>query len=101
LSFRRQTPIGRYIVDFACHDRRLIVEVDGGQHSGAARDAERDRWFNLKGYRVLRVWNSDVLKNRAGVLQTILDAARSATPLPNPPPQGGRELRRVAGEAKS
>jgi len=100
LSFRRQIPIGRYIVDFACHERRLVVEVDGGQHSGAARDIERDRWLESKGYRVLRFWNSDVLRNRAGVLQVIVDAARSATPLPSPPPQGGREQAAASGRAK-
>ncbi|HZQ14184.1 MAG TPA: endonuclease domain-containing protein [Pseudolabrys sp.] len=100
MSFRRQTPIGRYIVDFACHERRLVIEVDGGQHSRATRDIERDRWLESKGYRVLRFWNSDVLKNRVGVLQAIVDAASSATPLPSPPPQGGREQAAASGGDK-
>ena len=100
LSFRRQAPIGRYIVDFVCHDRWLIVELDGGQHAESAKDVERDRWLASKGYRVLRFWNSDVLKNRTGVLETILATAREATPLPNPPPQGGREQARARGGAK-
>jgi very-short-patch-repair endonuclease len=100
LSFRRQTPIGRYIVDFVCLDRWLIVELDGGQHAESKTDAERDRWLESLGYRVLRFWNSDVLKNRTTVLEAILDAARKHTPLPNPPPQGGREQARTRGESK-
>jgi very-short-patch-repair endonuclease len=91
LSFRRQTPIGKFIVDFVCQDRRLIIELDGGQHAESQKDAERDNWLASKGYRVLRFWNSDVLANRDGVLEMIVAAAREATPLPNPPPQGGRE----------
>jgi very-short-patch-repair endonuclease len=90
LSFRRQTPIGRVIVDFVCHERRLVIEVDGGQHAENARDIERDRWLASKGYRVLRFWNNDVLRNRSGVLEMIVTAAAEHTPLPNPPPQGGR-----------
>jgi very-short-patch-repair endonuclease len=100
LSFRRQTPIGSFIVDFVCHERRLVVEVDGGQHAESNSDIERDRWLASKGYRVLRFWNSDVLRNRNGVLETIAEAARQATPLPNPPPQGGREPRRAGGESE-
>jgi very-short-patch-repair endonuclease len=101
LSFRRQTLIGRFIVDFCCHDCRLIVEIDGGQHAESAKDVERDRWLASKSYRVLRFWNSDVLKNRTGVLETILAAARETTPLPNPPPQGGRGRRGMRGESAS
>jgi len=90
LSFRRQVPIGPYIVDFVCHERRLIIEVDGGQHADSQRDRQRDAMLADKGYRTLRFWNSDVFENCAGVLETILDAASCDTPLPNPPPQGGR-----------
>ncbi|MEA2992638.1 MAG: hypothetical protein QOD40_1558 [Alphaproteobacteria bacterium] len=90
LSFRRQTLIGRFIVDFVCHDHQLIVEIDGGQHAESTKDIEGDRWLESKGYRVLRSWNSDVLKNQNAVLQAIVDAARENTPLPSPPPQGGR-----------
>ena len=97
LSFRRQTPIGRFIVDFVCHDRWLIVEIDGGQHADSTKDTARDQWLTSKGYHVLRFWNSDVLKNRAGVLQVVVDAAREITPLPNPPPQGGRGLGSARG----
>src|SRR5688572_22235276 len=71
-KFRRQVPIGNYIADFACHDCRLIVEVDGGQHAENVKDQERDRWLSGAGYRVLRFWNNDVLKNPNGVLEAIL-----------------------------
>lgn len=91
LSFRRQTPIGRFIVDFVCHDRRLVIELDGGQHVESKEDVERDTWLASKGYRVLRFWNSDVLKDRRAVLEMIVATAHDYTPLPNPPPQGGRE----------
>ncbi|MEW6766662.1 MAG: DUF559 domain-containing protein [Pseudomonadota bacterium] len=89
LSFRRQSPIGSFVVDFVCHERRLVIEVDGGQHADSRQDVARDRWLQSKGYRVVRFWNSDVMKNRDSVLQSILSAAQ--IPLPNPPPQGGRE----------
>lgn len=73
--FRRQVPIGRYIVDFACLDVGLIVEVDGGQHEiNRDDDAIRDAWLVKEGYRVLRFWNNDVLSNREGVLLRISDA---------------------------
>jgi very-short-patch-repair endonuclease len=98
LRFRRQTPIGPYIVDFVCHERRLVVELDGGQHAESQHDIRRDRWLESKGYRVLRFWNSDVFQNRDGVLETIVSAAHGATPLPGPPPQGGRGKDSARGE---
>jgi very-short-patch-repair endonuclease len=72
--FRRQHPIGRYVVDFVCLERRLVVEVDGGQHTDNAHiadDARRDQWLAAEGYRVLRVTTTDVYTNIAGVLDTI------------------------------
>ena len=72
LSFRRQTPIGPFIVDFVCHERRVIIELDGGQHAmRAEQDREREKWLELKGYRIIRFWNSDVLRNRNAVLEMI------------------------------
>jgi very-short-patch-repair endonuclease len=100
LSFRRQTPIGSFIADFVCHERQLVIEVDGGHHADSKRDIERDRWLASKGYRVLRFWNSDVLQNLDGVLQVIIRTASQTTPLPNPPPQGGREQAGASGEAE-
>ena len=91
--FRKQVPLGPYIVDFACLAKKLVVEVDGGQHSTrVARDRTRSDWLEARGYRVLRFWNNDVLTNPDGVLQTIQLALSSGTPPhPNPPPRGGRE----------
>jgi very-short-patch-repair endonuclease len=77
--FRRQHPIGSYIVDFVCLERRLVVEVDGGQHTEddhIASDARRDRWLGGEGYRVMRVSTTDVYRNLAGVLDTIWAAVR-------------------------
>jgi very-short-patch-repair endonuclease len=95
LSFRRQTPIGSYIVDFVCHAARVVVEIDGETHDFEARqrsDGIRDRWLASRGYVVLRFTNDDVRSNLEGVLLTIRDAARSrfaAHPPPGPPPARG------------
>ena len=73
--FRKQVPIGKYIVDFVCLDARIIIEVDGGQHSDAApADIVRDAWLLSQNFRGLRFWNNDVLKNPEGVMQVILKA---------------------------
>jgi len=73
-KFRRQSPIGKYIVDFVCHEQRLIVEVDGGQHSAnAEQDRIRDKWLGEQGYKILRFWNNEVLANMEGVLEIIRD----------------------------
>src|SRR5262245_14978350 len=70
--FRRQVQIGRYIVDFACHAKRIVIEVDGGQHGvTSTADAERTKVLQADGYRVLRYWNNDVLANVDGVLEEI------------------------------
>jgi very-short-patch-repair endonuclease len=103
--FRRQATIGSYFSDFACHSRRLVVELDGGQHNfgeQARRDAERDAYFRENGYRVLRFWNNDVLSNTEGVLEVIFEAVNDApappTPDPSPPLRGGRGERPARGE---
>ena len=70
-KFVREVPILGYICDFVCRERRLIIEVDGGQHNESAADAIRDRRLMDEGYRVLRFWNNDVLGNIDGVLVTI------------------------------
>jgi very-short-patch-repair endonuclease len=70
-KFVRQEPILGYICDFVCRERRLIIEVDGGQHDESATDAIRDRRLIDEGYRVLRFWNNDVLGNTEGVLTMI------------------------------
>ncbi|MDH4608254.1 endonuclease domain-containing protein [Pseudomonas sp. BN102] len=72
LKFKRQKPMGRYIVDFICLEYRLVIELDGGQHQEqVARDAERDRYFIKQGYRVLRFWNHEVLGETDSVLEVI------------------------------
>ena len=76
-SFRRQTPIGPFIVDFVCHSAGLIIEIDGGQHFESEhmrRDARRDALLASKGYRVLRFNNYEVMTNRQGVFETIAAA---------------------------
>ena len=73
-KFVRQEAIETYVVDFVCRDERLIVEVDGGQHADNPSDQDRGRKLELAGYRVLRFWNNDVLKNSQGVLQVIAEA---------------------------
>lgn len=87
--FRRQVPIGPYVVDFLCVERRLAVEVDGGQHLESVLDRRRDAFLAAAGYRVLRFWNHDVLRDPAGVVQAIGSALGSGGPHPSPPPQAG------------
>jgi very-short-patch-repair endonuclease len=92
--FRRQATIGPYFADFASHKARLVIELDGGQHSGSATDEVRTGYLEDNSYRVLRFWNNDVFENMPGVLATI-DAALQAdgppTPDPSPPQAGGGE----------
>jgi very-short-patch-repair endonuclease len=76
-KFVRQDPVGPFICDFVCRERRLIVEADGGQHAESAADARRDRWLRARGYRVLRFWNNDILGNLEGVLTVIAAALES------------------------
>jgi very-short-patch-repair endonuclease len=88
LKFRRQEPIGKYIVDFACYEKKVVVEVDGGQHAASEKDVERDAWLESQGFRVLRFWNNEVLLNIEGVLTVIRDTCISHPPL-TPPIKGG------------
>jgi very-short-patch-repair endonuclease len=72
--FRRQHPIGRYIVDFVCLERRLVVEVDGSHHTEdqqIVHDAHRDRWLTSEGYHVMRVPAAEVFANLSGVVDSI------------------------------
>jgi very-short-patch-repair endonuclease len=92
-TFRRQAPIGPYVVDFVCHAAKLIIELDGGQHfepKQIAHDERRRGYLATQGYRVLRFNNLEVIKNKSGVLETIAAAiGNAAFPLPDPPPQAG------------
>lgn len=76
-KFRRQQPLGQYIVDFVCLEKRVIVELDGGQHAEegtVAYDAERTAWLKTEGFCVLRFWNHDVLKSLDSVKEAIAQA---------------------------
>ena len=83
LKFRRQVPIGPFIVDFACPDKRLIVEADGSQHGDDDTidyDATRTSFLEASGWTILRFWNDDVLKDTDGVCQHIVIASGLAIP---------------------
>ena len=71
-KFRRQHPLGPYIVDFICISKRLVIEVDGGQHmDDADNDAARSEWLAIQGYRVVRFWNNEVLMQTAAVAERV------------------------------
>ena len=87
--FRRQHPIGPYIADFACIERKLVIEVDGGQHSGCEADMRRDEYLQRQGFAILRFWNNEVLENIEGVCDVILRHLADTHPHPGLPPQAG------------
>ena len=89
-KFVRQEPIGQYFVDFVCCERRLIIELDGGQHAESRDDRHRDRALCTLGYRVIRIWNNDVIENLDGVLQTLLSELEKQPLTPTLSPQAGR-----------
>jgi len=92
-KFRRQQPIGNYIVDFVCFEKRVVIEVDGGQHAvEREKDKERDKWLKGQDLKVLRFWNNEVLTNTRGVLEVIREHCLSHPPLA-PPIKGGEEER--------
>lgn len=86
-KFKRQQPLGPYIVDFVCFHAKVIVEVDGGQHAESSTDPVRDAWLAGQGFRVLRFWNNDVLNNTEAVLERIV---RFLDPSPPPLSHEGR-----------
>ena len=89
LRFRRQEPIGNYVVDFVCYEKKIIVEIDGGQHC-VERDGNRDRWLESQNFKILRFWNTEVLKNSQGVWEVIRKNCLSCdSPSPAPPIKGG------------
>jgi very-short-patch-repair endonuclease len=100
LGFRRQVPIDRYIVDFACSSHRLVVEVDGSQHGDAEtaqRDSIRSRYLESRGWTILRFWNDDILRDIDNVCRHIVtaaglmaeDAAAQVAAMTSPEPNGG------------
>ncbi|MCX7097227.1 MAG: endonuclease domain-containing protein [Methylococcales bacterium] len=92
-KFRRQAPIGRYIVDFVCFSMKIIVELDGSQHQdNQAYDTARDQWLSGQGFTVLRFWNNQWTQQREGVLEVIWQKL-NYHPLPNPSPMKGEGLK--------
>ena len=89
-KFKRQEPIGNYIVDFVCYKSRLIIELDGGQHADQQEyDDKRAAWLESQGFVMLRFWNNDVTENLEGVVQRILDCLGVPTLSPGPSPVKG------------
>jgi adenine-specific DNA methylase/very-short-patch-repair endonuclease len=87
-KFRRQHPIPPYVVDFYCHEEKLVIEIDGGQHSNIRRyDEARTSFLEKQGLRVIRFWNNEVLQNIEGVLESIWNELQSPSP-PTPLPEG-------------
>ena len=84
-KFRRQHPVGPFVADFCCPQRKLVVELDGGQHAEkVAADHKRSRFLEEQGYRVLRFWNHDVLKDTVAVLERIAEVLNYPHPCPLP-----------------
>ncbi len=91
-KFRRQQPLGPYIVDFVCLEKRLIVEVDGGHHTAqVAKDAQRAACLEAEGFRLLRFWNTEVLQETEAVWETIRAALDDESPPPQSSPARGEE----------
>ena len=88
-KFRRQQPIGPYVVDFVHFGVRLIIEADGGQHSDAPGDERRDTWLRSQGFTVLRFWNNEIMTNLEGVLSNIASVASDFPLSPGPSPTRG------------
>lgn len=79
LKFKRQFPIGNYVVDFVCEEKKLVIEIDGGQHNvpeNMSEDQLRTEFIESKGYKVLRFWNNDINLNINGVYETLQNAVK-------------------------
>ena len=90
LKFKRQKPMGRYIVDFVCLEQRLVIEIDGGQHAEQLDyDRRRDVWLRSQGFTVLRFWNNEVMQQLDEVLEQIRCTLTVCPSPPSPLPQAG------------
>ncbi len=87
-KFRRQFQIGNYIVDFVCLEKRLIIELDGGQHANNKKDLERNIFLKSKGYKIIRIWDNELLVNKESVLEMIQNVIDNSPPHPYPLPKG-------------
>ena len=84
-KFRRQQPIEGYVVDFVSFEHRLVVEIDGGQHTDQDEyEMRRTRCLEANGFRILRFWNSDVMENETGVLERVVEVLSIMAPAPSP-----------------
>lgn len=92
-KFTRQLPVGPYIVDFACREAKLIVEMDGGQHADSASDRTRDAFLAGEGWRVVRIWNNEMLANPDAVVAHIMAEAAECLGDTHPRPFPSREGR--------
>jgi very-short-patch-repair endonuclease len=93
-KFRRQHPVGKYIVDFVCLEKMLVIELDGGQHADPEikeYDRERDNWLRKEGYSVLRFWDNEVLVNTGAVLTAIREHCLGHPPLNPLPSRAGEQ----------
>lgn len=91
VKFRRQQPIDNYVVDFVCFEKRIVIEVDGGQHAiNRFKDIEREKYLIENGFIILRFWNNEVLQNAEGVLEVIRKKCVNHPPLA-PPVKGGEK----------
>ncbi|CAL8979453.1 hypothetical protein RHODGE_RHODGE_00790 [Rhodoplanes serenus] len=80
LKFRRQVPFRGCILDFVCFDRKLVIEIDGSQHLGSARDEVRDAVLDAEGFVIVRYWNNDVQQRSRSVLEDLLERIARLTP---------------------
>ena len=94
LKWRRQEPIGNYIVDFVCYEKRIIIECDGSQHLvQKEKDLIRDEWLKQRGYKILRFWNHEILQNLDIVLDIIWKVSLGhPPPAPLPSREGGMKI---------
>ena len=79
-KFRRQQPVGRFVVDFVNLENKVAIELDGGQHALHAGDKIRDEWFRSEGYKVVRFWDNQIFSNLEGVLESIRNALLTPSP---------------------
>lgn len=101
LKFRRQAPIGPYIVDFVCYSIKLIIELDGSQHrdkENMVRDQKRDDWLRKQGFKILRFWDNEILENINGVMEEILTYCPNQNPPLTPPIKGRGIITHEGGE---
>jgi very-short-patch-repair endonuclease len=90
-KFRRQQPIGNYVADFVCFEKRIVVEIDGSQHAvekEREKDITRDSWFTKQGFKILRFWNNEVMQQTEGVLEVIKNTCLSCPSLTPPTRRG-------------